>query len=78
MYSIEELSTPAKAEALRYGHTALANPEELSDFLVAMSPFLEENEHFSITPLSSIAGQATMFSIKIVPIVKLKPNIVDF
>lgn len=78
MISIEELSTPAKAEALRYGHTALATPGELTKFLEAMSPFLEDREYFSVKPMSSVAGQVTYFSVHIVPIVKLNTKIDDF
>lgn len=79
MFSIQELSTPAKVEALRYGHVALANPEELTPFLESISPFLEEEEDFSVKPFSSTAGRVTMFSIRIVPVAKLDPpTVIDF
>lgn len=72
MYPLHELSTPAQAEAMRYGHTALVNPEELPVYLGLMSEFLEEREYFSVKPLSSIAGQVTMYSIRIFPVVPVQ------
>lgn len=71
MYPIEELSTPAQAEAMRYGHSALLNPEELPTYLGAMAQFLEEREQFSVKPLSSVAGQVTMYSVRIFPVVAI-------
>ena len=71
MFDMDRLSTPAKAEAMRFGHTAVVSSEELVGLLSTMSPYLLEGEHFAVKPLGSIAGNVGMFSVRIIPVVKL-------
>lgn len=71
-FNIEELSVSAKAEAMRYGHVAIVNGDKLTPLINEMSEFLEEGEHFSVIPLSKIAGSIFLYSVRIVPVVRIK------
>ena len=71
MLDIERLTIPAQAEALRYGHTAVLNHEEILSYMVELTPYLEEGEHFAVVPLGTVAGTVRMYSLRITPVLKV-------
>lgn len=72
MFDIDKLSTPAKAEAMRYGHSAVLNQHEIVSFLNDMTPYLLEGEYFAVKPLGTFAGCVHMVGVKIIPVARLR------
>jgi hypothetical protein len=74
LFDIDKLSIPAKAEAMRYGHTAVIGNEEVLSFMDTLSPYLLKGETFSVLPINYIAGTVHMYSVRIIPVIKVRPS----
>lgn len=71
-FDINRLTPPAKVEAMRYGHSALLNQEELIPFINSVAHCLEKDEHFAVTPMGHLGAGVYMYSVKVIPVVRAR------
>jgi hypothetical protein len=72
MFDIEQLTDPAKAEAMRVGNPVILDSNELIAFMNNVVPYLEDGEVFSIKPIGNLAGAIFMYAVRIIPVLKLR------
>lgn len=67
MFDYSKLTSAAKAEAFRYGHSFMGNMKEVGAMIEEISPYFSDGEGVTVKPLGS-----ELYSVQFISTVRLK------